>query len=56
MWLLTGLYGDNSLMRDRLVLKGGNAFRKGYFVNTRFSGDLDFAAQPGCILAICSTR
>jgi predicted nucleotidyltransferase component of viral defense system len=31
-------------MRDRLVLKGGNAFRKTYFVNTRFSGDLDFAA------------
>jgi predicted nucleotidyltransferase component of viral defense system len=46
-WLLTGLYGDNPLMRDRLVLKGGNAFRKGYFVNTRFSGDLDFAAPIG---------
>ncbi|MGH7743950.1 MAG: nucleotidyl transferase AbiEii/AbiGii toxin family protein [Candidatus Dormibacteria bacterium] len=46
-WLLAGLYGDNSLMRDRLVLKGGNAFRKGYFVNTRFSGDLDFAAPTG---------
>jgi len=46
-WLLAGLYGDNPLMRDRLVLKGGNAFRKGYFVNTRFSGDLDFAAPTG---------
>jgi hypothetical protein len=22
-WLLSGLYGDNPLMRDRLVLKGG---------------------------------
>jgi predicted nucleotidyltransferase component of viral defense system len=46
-WLLAGLYGDNPLMRDRLVLKGGNAFRKGYFVSTRFSGDLDFAAPTG---------
>lgn len=46
-WLLAGLYGDNPLMRDRLVLKGGNAFRKGYFLNTRFSGDLDFAAPAG---------
>ena len=46
-WLLAGLYGDNRLMHDRLVLKGGNAFRKGYFVNTRFSGDLDFVAPTG---------
>lgn len=55
-WLLAGLYGDNPLMWDRLVLKGGNAFRKGYFVSTRFSGDLDFTAQPGCIPASCSAR
>ena len=33
--------------RDRLVLKGGNAFSKGYFVSTRFSGDLDVAAPTG---------
>ena len=46
-WLLAGLYGDNPVIRDRLVLKGGNALRKGYFVNTRFSGDLDFAAPTG---------
>jgi predicted nucleotidyltransferase component of viral defense system len=46
-WLLAGVYGDNPMMRDRLVLKGGNAFRKGYFVSTRFSGDLDFAAPAG---------
>lgn len=46
-WLLAGLYGDNPPVRDRLVLKGGNAFRKGYFVSTRFSGDLDFAAPTG---------
>jgi predicted nucleotidyltransferase component of viral defense system len=45
-WLLAGLYGDG-LLRDRLVLKGGNAFRKGYFASTRFSGDLDFAAPAG---------
>ena len=46
-WLLAGLYGDNLLMQDRVALKGGNAFRKGYFVNTRFSGELDFAAPTG---------
>ena len=46
-WLLVGLYGDNPLVRDRLVLKGGNAFRKGCFVSTRVSGDLDFAAPTG---------
>jgi predicted nucleotidyltransferase component of viral defense system len=46
-WLLAGLYGDSPIVGDRLVLKGGNAFRKGYFVNTRFSGDLDFAAPTG---------
>ncbi|MEU7888669.1 nucleotidyl transferase AbiEii/AbiGii toxin family protein [Microbispora bryophytorum] len=46
-WLLAGLYGDSPLLRDRLVLKGGNAFRKGYFVATRFSGDLDFTAPTG---------
>ncbi|MGW3755140.1 nucleotidyl transferase AbiEii/AbiGii toxin family protein [Streptomyces sp. NPDC005134] len=42
-WLLAGLYGE-SRFADHLVLKGGNAFRKGYFSATRFSGDLDFAA------------
>lgn len=44
-WLLAGLYGD-SPFADQLVLKGGNAFRKGYFPATRYSDDLDFAA-PG---------
>jgi predicted nucleotidyltransferase component of viral defense system len=42
---LVGLYADNALMWDRFVLKGGNAFRKGYFVNTRFSTAFDFAAR-----------
>ncbi|MBU8551934.1 nucleotidyl transferase AbiEii/AbiGii toxin family protein [Streptomyces rochei] len=46
-WLLAGLYGE-SQFADSLVLKGGNAFRKGYFSGTRFSGDLDFAT-PGAI-------
>ncbi|MFI5590035.1 nucleotidyl transferase AbiEii/AbiGii toxin family protein [Amycolatopsis sp. NPDC051758] len=46
-WLLAGLYGNEPLTCDRLVLKGGNAFRKGYFANTRFSGDLDFVAPTG---------
>lgn len=45
-WLLTGIYGHSSL-RDRLVLKGGNAFRKAYFLHTRFSNDLDFSAPTG---------
>jgi predicted nucleotidyltransferase component of viral defense system len=41
-WLLAGLYGESPL-GDRIVLKGGNALRKGYFGDTRFSEDLDFA-------------
>jgi predicted nucleotidyltransferase component of viral defense system len=40
-WLLFGIFTASSL-RDRLFLKGGNALRKGYFENTRFSADLDF--------------
>jgi predicted nucleotidyltransferase component of viral defense system len=41
-WLLAGIYSESTLSRD-LVLKGGNALRKGYFGATRFSEDLDFA-------------
>ena len=41
-WVLAGLYGENPLGQS-LVLKGGNALRKGYFGTTRFSEDLDFA-------------
>jgi predicted nucleotidyltransferase component of viral defense system len=40
-WLLFGLFTVSPL-KDQLFLKGGNALRKGYFENTRFSGDLDF--------------
>jgi predicted nucleotidyltransferase component of viral defense system len=43
-WLLAGIYSDSPL-REILVLKGGNCFRKAYFPNTRFSRDLDFATQ-----------
>src|SRR5580704_11533853 len=42
-WLLAGIYGVSPL-RDMLVLKGGNCFRKAYFPHTRFSNDLDFSS------------
>ena len=42
-WLLAGIYGVSSL-KDALVLKGGNCFRKAYFPHTRFSNDLDFSS------------
>jgi predicted nucleotidyltransferase component of viral defense system len=45
-WLLAGIYGQSQL-RHKLVLKGGNCFRKAYFEHTRFSRDLDFSSnQP----------
>lgn len=52
-WLLLGLYGATNL-KDSLILKGGNCFRKAYFPNTRFSSDLDFSTAlaidpPGVI-------
>lgn len=40
-WLLYVLFTLSSL-KNILFLKGGNALRKGYFLNTRFSSDLDF--------------
>jgi predicted nucleotidyltransferase component of viral defense system len=43
-WFLVGIYGATAL-RDVLVLKGGNCFRKAYFANTRFSADLDFSTE-----------
>ena len=43
-WLLTGLYTISPL-KDTLILKGGNCFRKAYFPATRFSADLDFSTQ-----------
>ena len=41
-WILAGIYTGSPLGKE-LVLKGGNALRKGYFGQTRFSEDLDFA-------------
>ncbi|MEN9582574.1 MAG: hypothetical protein RL641_528 [Candidatus Parcubacteria bacterium] len=40
-WLIFGIFTTSSL-KDTIFLKGGNALRKGYFENTRFSNDLDF--------------
>lgn len=41
-WLLNGIYSQSAL-NSRLILKGGNALRKVYLKNTRFSKDLDFS-------------
>jgi predicted nucleotidyltransferase component of viral defense system len=46
-WLLFGLF-TVSRLKDSIFLKGGNALRKGYFENTRFSADLDLGI-PGDI-------
>lgn len=40
-WLIAGVFGE-STFSDQLILKGGNALRKGYLPATRFSHDLDF--------------
>ena len=45
-WLLCGVYSATAL-RDQLILKGGNCFRKAYFPTTRFSQDLDFSTTSG---------
>ena len=45
-WLLAGIFGVSPL-KDTLILKGGNCFRKAYFPLTRFSPDLDFSTQSG---------
>ncbi|WKZ28622.1 MAG: nucleotidyl transferase AbiEii/AbiGii toxin family protein [Patescibacteria group bacterium] len=39
-WLLFGIF-TSSKLKDQIFLKGGNALRKGYFRDTRFSSDLD---------------
>ena len=41
-WLLSLLY-SNSTYASKLVLKGGNALRKGYFESSRYSRDIDFS-------------
>jgi predicted nucleotidyltransferase component of viral defense system len=42
-WLLKALFA-RPVLASQLVLKGGNALRKGYLADTRFSKDLDFSA------------
>lgn len=41
-WLLSGIYNQSQL-GEKFILKGGNALRKAYLKNTRFSKDLDFS-------------
>jgi len=40
-WLIFGIFSVSNL-KEEIFLKGGNALRKGYFANTRYSSDLDF--------------
>jgi len=44
-WLLYGIYDNQNPLSHMLALKGGNAFRKAYFPNARFSNDLDFSTE-----------
>lgn len=44
-WILAGLFEPANPLHDLLILKGGNAFRKAYFENARFSNDLDFSTE-----------
>ena len=43
-WLLSLLY-SNSPLSNTLILKGGNALRKGYFEKSRYSRDIDFTTS-----------
>ena len=47
-WLLKELF-ERPALATQLVLKGGNALRKGYLPDTRFSKDLDFSAREGIL-------
>ena len=44
-WLLSGIHHVSPTLNKKLILKGGNAFRKAYFTDARYSGDLDFSIQ-----------
>jgi predicted nucleotidyltransferase component of viral defense system len=46
-WLLSGLYSQESTLKDILVFKGGTAIRKVYFPEWRLSEDLDFTVAKG---------
>ena len=54
-WILAGMY-EHSNLKDKLVLKGGNCFRKAYFENTRFSRDLDFSCKTEIPVEYMSTE
>jgi predicted nucleotidyltransferase component of viral defense system len=41
-WLLSGIYWEDSKLRDILVFKGGTAIRKIYYPEWRLSEDMDF--------------
>src|SRR5260221_7128630 len=45
-WLIVAVYTTTEL-KNALILKGGNCFRKAFFPNTRFSADLDFSTESG---------
>jgi predicted nucleotidyltransferase component of viral defense system len=45
-WLLYGFFTISGL-KNKLFLKGGNALRKAYFAETRYSPDLDFGLPDG---------
>lgn len=45
-WILAGLY-NYSALKNKLILKGGNCFRKAYFEESRYSTDLDFSCKTG---------
>ena len=48
-WILSGLFHEWNPLNNRLILKGGNCFRKAYFEHARFSNDLDFSTQTELI-------
>jgi predicted nucleotidyltransferase component of viral defense system len=54
-WLLKGIFERPSLAAQ-LVLKGGNALRKGYLPDTRFSKDLDFSSLQGLTREVLETE
>jgi predicted nucleotidyltransferase component of viral defense system len=54
-WLLKGLF-QRPVLASQLVLKGGNALRKGYLPDTRFSKDLDFSARQAITQAVLETE
>src|ERR1700724_3337314 len=54
-WLLKGLFLRPALA-EQLVLKGGNALRKGYLPDTRFSKDLDFSARQALTQSVLESE